>query len=141
MAVNIRNIIIGAGSAIQNRVSNSKAYDYPPDSVNQFPAIIPMVESLDMAMVAGGNSFQGTLRIVCLVERAEVREAWLRMYDMMDTTGSGTSIIAALKADATLDASVDSSSIAGLQNVGAKDVGGHVYIGFDVMLTFVRQVT
>ena len=141
MATNIRSIIIGAGSAISNRVSNSQVYDYPPDSVNQFPAIIPMVDNLDMAMVMGGNSFQGTLRIVCLVERADVREAWLRMYDMMDTTGSGTSIIAALKADATLNASVDSSYIAGVQNIGAKEVGGHVYIGFDVMLPFVFTVT
>jgi hypothetical protein len=89
----------------------------------------------------GGNSFQGTLRIVCLVERADAREAWLRMYDMMDTTGSGTSVIAALKADATLNASVDSSYIAGVQNIGAKEVGGHVYIGFDVMLPFVFTVT
>lgn len=141
MATNLRDIIIGAGSAVQNRVSNSKAYDFPPDSVNQFPAIIPMVESLDVAMVAGGNSFQGTLRILCLVERAEVREAWLRMYDMMDTTGSGTSVIAALKADSTLNASVDSSFVAAIQNVGAKTIGDHAYIGFDVMLPFVRQVT
>ena len=141
MATNIRDIIIGAGSAISNRVTNSKAFDHPADSINQFPAIIPLVDNLDMAMVAGGNSFQGTLRIVCLVERAEVREAWLRMYDMMDTTGSGTSIIAALKADATLNASVDSSFIAGVQNVGAKEVGGQVYIGFDVLVPFVRQVT
>lgn len=141
MATNVRAVVIGAGSAISNRVSNSQVFDYPPDSVNQFPAIIPMVESLDMAIVQGGNSFEGTLRILCLVERADAREAWLRMYDMMDTTGSGTSIVAALKADPTLNASVDSSFIAGVQNIGAKDVGGVTYIGFDVMVPFVFQVT
>ena len=141
MATNITDIITGVGSAIRARVTNSQSYRFPPDSVNQFPAVIPMVESLDMAMVQGGNSFEGTLRIVCLVERAQEEAAWLRMYEMLDTTGSGTSIIAALKADATLNASVDSSFIAGVQNIGEKTVGGHLYIGFDVILPFVRQVT
>ena len=141
MATNIRNIITGAGSAIGTRVTNSQTYDYPPDSVNQFPAIIPLVESLDMSMVQGGNSFEGTLRIICLVERADTREAWLRMYDMMDTTGSGTSVIAALKADPTLGTSVDTSFIAGVQNVGAKELGGNMYIGFDVLVPFIRTVT
>jgi hypothetical protein len=140
MATNIRSIVIAAGTTIGSRVSNSQIYQYPPDSVNQFPAIIPIVESLDMAMVVRGNSFQGTLRIICLVERAEAKEAWLRMYDMMDTTGSGTSVIAALKADPTLGTSVDSSFIASVQNIGAKSIGEHLYIGFDVILPFVLTV-
>lgn len=137
MATNVTDIIIGAGSAIRNRVTNSQIYDAPPDSINAFPAIIPLVESLDMSMVMGGNSFEGTLRIVCIVERAEVRNAWLRMYEMMDTTGSGTSVPAALKADATLNSSVDSSFIASVQNIGRKDIGGNIYIGFDILLPFV----
>jgi len=140
MATNIRSIVIAAGTTIGSRVSNSQIYQHPPDSVNQFPAIIPIVESLDMAMVVRGNSFQGTLRIICLVERAEAKEAWLRMYDMMDTTGSGTSVIAALKADPTLGTSVDSSFIASVQNIGAKSIGEHLYIGFDVILPFVLTV-
>ena len=141
MATNIRDVVRGAGSAITSRVSNCQSYDYPPDSINQFPAVVPLVDSLDMSMAMGGNSFEGTLRIICFVERAEVRDAWLRMYEMMDTTGSGTSIIAALKADATLGTSVDASFIAAVQNVGAKPVGEHLYIGFDVLVPFVRQVT
>ena len=141
MATNIRAIVIGVGSAIGTRVTNSQVYDYPPDSVNQFPAIIPTLESMDMSMVQAGNAFEGTLRIICLVEKAETREAWLRMYDMMDTTGSGTSVLAAIKADPTFGTSVDSSFIAGVQNIGAKTVGDHQYIGFDVMVPFVRTVT
>ena len=107
MAVNIRDIVRGAGSAITSRVTAAQSYDYPPDSVNQFPAIIPLIDSFDPSMVMASNSVEGTLRIICLVERAEVREAYLRLYEMMDTTGSGTSIIAALRADPTLGTSVD----------------------------------
>jgi hypothetical protein len=115
-------------------------YDYPPDSINQFPAVIPLVENFDPSMVIASNSIEGTLRIICVVERAEVREAWLRLYELMDSTGSGTSVIAALKADPTLTTSVDSSFVARVENIGGKQINNQQYIGFDVLVPFVRFI-
>ena len=140
MATNIRDIVRGAGSAISSRVTNMQRYDYPPDSINQFPAVIPLVENFDPSMVIASNSIEGTLRIICVVERAEVREAWLRLYELMDSTGSGTSVIAALKADPTLTTSVDSSFVARVENIGGKQINNQQYVGFDVLVPFVRFI-
>ena len=141
MAVNIRNILTNVGTAVSTRLTNSQTYTYPPDSINQFPAIIPTLDSFDPEIAFGGNSFQGTLRIICLIERADKREAWQRLYEHMDSTGSGTSVLAALRVDNRFGSAVDSSDVVRVENIGQKTVGEVGYIGFDVLVSFITSVT
>lgn len=138
---NIRDIVTNAGTAVATRITNARAYDYPPDSVNQFPAVIVLMEPFDPAIAFQGNSFEGTLRVVFLIERAEKREAWLRLWDHMDSTGSGTSVIAALRADERFGSAVDTSSVARVENIGERQLAGGSYVGFDVLVPFIQSVT
>ena len=140
MATNIRDILTNVGTAVSSRLTNSQTYTYPADSVNQFPAIIPLLDSFDPAVAFGGNSFQGTLRIICLIERAEKREAWQRLYEHMDSTGSGTSVLAALRVDERFGSAVDSSDIVRVENIGERTLAGGVYVGFDVLVAFITSV-
>lgn len=137
---NIRDIIINVGTAVATRITNAKAYTAPPDSVNEFPAVIPLLDPFDPAVAFQGNSFQGTLRIVFLIERAERREAWLRLYDHMDATGSGTSVIAALRVDERFGSAVDSSAVVRVENIGQRTIAGGDYIGFDTLVEFIQTV-
>ena len=141
MAANIRNILTNAGTAVSSRLTNAQTYTYPPDSVNQFPAIIPVLDSFDPTVAFGGNSFQGTLRVICLIERAEKREAWQRLYEHMDSTGSGTSVLAALRVDQRFGSAVDSSDLVRVENIGERTLAGGVYVGFDVLVSFITSVT
>ena len=141
MAANIRNILTNAGTAVSSRLTNAQTYTYPPDSVNQFPAIIPVLDSFDPTVAFGGNSFQGTLRVICLIERAEEREAWQRLYEHMDSTGSGTSVLAALRVDQRFGSAVDSSDLVRVENIGERTLAGGVYVGFDVLVSFITSVT
>ena len=134
------DIVKNVGTAVSTRVTGANYYDYPPDSPSQFPAIIVTLVSVDPTPVFSGNSFEGTLRITCITERAENREAWVRLYSYMDSTGSGTSVLAALRADPRFGSAVDSSEIARVENIGKRELGGGFYIGFDVLVPFIRAV-
>lgn len=141
MATNIQDIIKNAGTAVATRITNAQAYDAPPDSINQFPAVITMLEAFDPQVAFSGNSFEGTLRIIFLVERSENAEAWRRLYQHLDSTGSGTSVIAALRVDPRFGSAVDSSDIVRVENIGGRDISGGRYVGFDVLVPFIRAVT
>ena len=128
------------GTAVSTRLTNAQAYTYPPDSVNQFPAIIVTMDNFEPAVAFGGNSFQGTLRVTCLIERAEKRETWQRLYEHMDSTGSGTSVLAALRVDERFGSAVDSSDLVRVENIGQRELAGGLYVGFDVLVAFITSV-
>lgn len=134
------DIIHNVGTAVTTRVTAAKAHDSPPDAVNQFPAIIPMFDPLDMSPLIGGNTFSGTLRIVCLTTRQDAGEAWKRLYEYMQPTGSGTSIIAALRVDPQFGSAVDDSEVVRIENIGQREMAGGPFLGFDVLVSFIRSV-
>ena len=137
---NIGSIITNAGTAVASRITNAHAYEGPPDSVNQLPAVIVLLENFDPSIAFGGNSFEGTLRFIFLIERSESGEAWRRLWTHLDVTGSGTSVIAALRADPRFGSAVDSSFVARVENIGGRQMMGGVYLGFDVLVPFVHTV-
>ena len=135
----LKDIVKNAGTAVSTRVTGAQVYDFPPDSINQFPAIIVLLEAWDPSPVFAGSAYEGTLRIICLTQRSDAREAWLRIYDYMDPVGSGTSVIAALRADPKFGSAVDSSEPVRVENIGVRNLGDNVYIGFDVLVPFSRS--
>ena len=141
MANELKTIVAKVGSAIGSGVAGSQYYDFPVNSVSQLPAGIVLIEDVDPQVVLGqGRTMFGNLRIICLTGLADNREAFLRIYDYMNSTGSGTSFIAALRADPTFASSCDDTRIEKVENVGVRDIAGGLYASFDILLSFMKSV-
>ena len=141
MANEIKNLVQKIGSSISSAIPGAQTYDYPVLSVNQVPAAIVLVESVDPHVVMGlSHTMFGQLRVICLTNKPDDREAWLRVYDMMNSTGSGTSFVAALTVDPRFGTACDDSTIEKIENIGIREIAGGQYVGFDVILRFMKSV-
>ena len=141
MANEMKTIVQKIGSAIENGVAGSKAFDYPILSVNQVPAGIVLIERVEPQNFMGNShTIEGVLRVICLTNKPDDREAWLRVYDYMASTGSGTSFVFALTTDPKFGTACDDTAIQGIENIGVREIAGGQYVSFDVIMRFTKSV-
>jgi len=135
---NYSDIAAGLVTVLQNNVTGLKAYDHPRDTINEFPTAVVLPLVLDPEIAFGGDSFEGTLRVIVLVHSDDSAEAYRRIYEHLDPTETNKSVIAAVRADPTLNGKADSSRVAIIESIGRKELWGGNYTGFDMIVEFVK---
>ena len=137
---NWSDAIDGLGTVVQNGVTGVHAYNHPTDSVEGVPAVVVLPETMDPELAFGGNSFEGTLRLVVLIAAGDSSEAFAQLYDYLDPTVANKSIIKAIRDAPTLNGKVDASRVDRIENIGRRQIGGGWFSGFDVIVDFVKSV-
>ena len=140
MASAYRTIADGIVIAIQSGIANCKAYAYPPDTVNSFPAAIVLPEPLDTQITFKSNTFTATFRVIFLVASGDVAEGFMQLYDYLDPVEVGKSLIKAIRDDTDLASSTDDSDIIRIENIGRRELWGNQYFGFDAILEVIKTL-
>lgn len=134
------DIVTGLVTVLEASVTGLKAYDYPTDSVSQFPAAIIIPEPLDLELAIGGNSFTCIFRVVVLVSSGDDAVGFRAAYDMIDPVAAGLSINKAVETDPTLNGKADSSGVTRIENIGRRELWGGFYFGFDALVEVVKSL-
>lgn len=130
----------GLKTVLQANIPGLHVYQHPPDAINELPAVVAIVESVDPELAFAGNSIEADIRLVCLYASALSDEAFGLVYDAIDPTNTNTSIIKAIRTDSTLDGKVDSSRIVAIENIGRREINAGWYAGFDVVIRIIKTV-
>lgn len=135
------DIIAGLKTVLEANVTGLHAYDYPVDSINDFPAAVILPEPLDMELVIGGNSFTCTFRVVVMISSGDDAIGFRQAYDMIDPVEASKSINKAIETDRTLDGKADSSGVTRIENIGRRGTEqGAYWFGFDVLVEVVKTL-
>ncbi len=131
---NYSDALAGLRDQLANNITNLKAFDYPPDSVNQFPAAIVMPSEIDYEIAFAGNTFTTNVSVWLLVASGDDAIGFRRLYDHLDPTAASQSIKAAIEADRTLGGNVDTSRLAMARNIGAPEYFGGRYFAAEFVI-------
>ena len=142
MPSNYRNIADGLVTVLEATITNLKAFAFPPDVVNHFPAAVVLPQAIDVEIAFGGNSFEADLRVVFLVASGDTPSGFQALYDHIDPTETGKSLVAAIRTalGKTLNNTVDSCDVTRIENIGRRELWGAYYFGFDAILHFIKSV-
>jgi hypothetical protein len=124
----------GLKTTLETGVTGLTVFDKPVDSVNSFPVAVVLPEPIDYEIVFDGSTFEAGFRVVVLVAGMEEQTGFDTIYDMLDPTESNQSIVRAIRADTTLNGSVDDTQIVTAENIGRRDLWGGFYFGFDLVV-------
>lgn len=136
-----RDIANGLVTVLEANVTGLKAFAYPPDTVNHFPCAVILPEPVDTEIAFQGNTYEAAFRVIILVASGDVAEGFIKLYDLLDPTLANKSIIAAVRADQTLNSTCDSSDVTRLENIGRREHWGNLYFGFDAIVSFIKTVS
>ena len=137
---NFSDMAAGLKTVLQNGITGLRAFDYPPDSIDQFPAAVIMPESLDPRIALTGNSFTAVYRVIFLFRKGDEGQGFTELYDFIDPTAANKSLIAAIRADPTLNAKADDAEITRIEKIGRRELWGGSYYGFDALIEVVKSV-
>jgi len=137
---NFSDAAAGLATTLEANVNGLKAFGYPVDSVNHFPSVVILPEPVDVEIAFGGNTFTGRFRAVFLLASADSAEGFTQIYDYIDPTETNKSIVAAVRADRTLDGKVDDADVVRIENIGRRELWGGFYFGFDAIVEFIKTV-
>jgi len=135
-----RDIAEGLKTVLEANISGLKAFAYPPDSINSFPAAAILPEPIDTEIALQGNSFTCKFRIVFLVASGDSAEGFLNLYDYIDPTATNQSVIKAVRTDTTLNGKADDSDVVLIENIGRRELWGGWYFGFDAIIEVIKSV-
>ena len=138
---NVSDMVDGMATVLKNNIDGIHTFNHPPDVINEFPAAVILIESIDPTIAFGGDDFEAVMRVLVFVNAGVSDEAFSQMYDHLDATQANKSVVAAIRADPTLDGKVDSSQITALENIGRRELPGGFYAGFDAVVEVVKTVT
>ena len=132
MTVSIATIRDGLKTRLAT-ISGLRAFDTIPDNLSPPCAVVGMPTAIDydLSMARGADRFTFPVRVI--VGRVTERQA----QDRLDAYASGSgssSIKAAIEADPTLSASAMSARVTGASGFGVYDLGGAVYLGFELSI-------
>lgn len=139
MADEIKNAKDGLASLLTG-ITGLAVLDFPPGSVNQFPAALVLFESRNAREAIGGSGFTGRIKVVLLVSSADNQQAYDTLDGYMDPLGP-TSLEAAVDADNTWGGSVDDGRLISVDNIGLRKLWGGAYVGADFHFGFVMNVS
>lgn len=137
---NLSDAVAGLKTILQNGITGLRAFDYPPDSISEFPAAVILLEGLDPRIAFGGNTFDATLRVVFLVRSGDDATGFQALYDYIDPTATSESLIKAVRDAPTLNATVDNSAVTRIERIGRRELWGGWYFGFDALIEFTKTV-
>ena len=134
------DIMDGLKTVLEANVPGLRVYDYPPDSIQQFPAAALVAEPLDLAVAFKGNTFTASVRVVFLLTSGDDAKGAHSLYDFFDPIQTNKSLVAAVRADRTLNGKVDDADAMRIENIGRRELWGGWYWGFDMIIEFVKSV-
>lgn len=134
------DIVAGLVTVLEANITGLKAYDYPVDSVNHFPAAVITPDPLDMEIVFGGNTFTATLRVVFLVSSGDDAVGFRALWDHIDPVETSKSVNKAVDTDRTLNGKADDSNVTRIENIGRRELWGGFYFGFDALVEVVKSL-
>ena len=134
------DIVAGLVTVLEANITGLKAYDYPVDSVNTFPAAIILQEPLDLEITFGGNTFTTTFRVVFLLSSGDDAIGFRQLWDYIDPVEANKSVNKAVDTDRTLDGKADSSNVTRIENIGRRELWGGFYYGFDALVDVVKTL-
>ena len=121
-------------------IAGLKVLDYPPGTINEFPAAVVLFESRDPIQTLGGSTFTGKIKAVLLVSSSDTKQAYDKLDQFLDPLGTN-SIEAAVDGDNTWNAKVDDGRLVSIDNVGHRKLWGGFYVGADTHFEFVKSVS
>jgi len=134
---NYSDAAAGLKTVIEANISNFIVYDYPEDKPVP-PCVVILPGDVDYQQAMAGDTFRAEFRLVVLVASADDRSGWLRLYDMIDPTDTGSSIKRAIGVDPSLDGKVDSSQVLRMENAGRREINNGFFYGFDLIVDFIK---
>lgn len=134
------DIVAGLVTVLEANITGLKAYDYPVDSVSQFPAAIILQDPLDMEVALGGNAFTTTFRVVFLLSGGDDAIGFRALWDHIDPVEASKSVNKAVDADRTLNGKADDASVTRIENIGRRELWGGFYFGFDALVDVVKTL-
>ncbi len=137
---NYGDILAGLKTVLQNNITGLKVYDYPVDSIHQYPSAVILPEPIDTEIALQGNSVTFNLRVVFLICSGEASEGFLQLYDYIDPTVANKSVVKAVRADRTLNGKADDSDVVRIEKIGRREVGGGAQYGFDAIVEVIKSV-
>ena len=140
MASEIANAKNGLGTLIGNIASIRQVFDYAPDGVQEFPAMVLMFQGRDTEQSLGGSTFRGIIRGTLLVSSSQTKEAFDSLDEYMEPLGTN-SIEAAAAAATTWGSSVATGRLTSIENGGFREVGGGRYAAADFVFIFTKGVS
>lgn len=144
MPSNYANAISGLGTVLGTAITSPKkvhVYSFPPDSIQELPAVVLQPMDFDPRLMIGGNSFQAQIRATLLLAKADGQEAFEQLYEHIDPTAASAAFIKAIKDSPTLGGNVDDAGVIGIANIGRREIGGGWYVGCDYIVEVVKSVT
>lgn len=137
---NLSDVFAGIEAVLKNNITSIVVYDHEPDNFNDWPAVVMETQGFDPVIAFQGNSFEAVIRLVVLYGKGEATEAYRDMYDGLDPTETNKSVIRALRADPTLNSTVDDSEVGEPEDFGRKQMSAGWFVGFDLPLSVIKTV-
>ena len=122
-----------------NTISGMTAFNHPPDSINTFPACYFQIPDVDYLVAFSGDTFEMPVDVVLLAASGDDDRGFALLYNHLDPTDS-SSLIAAIKGDATLGGNVDDAVVESARNVGRRELGGGWYFTATFRVNLVKTV-
>ena len=120
-------------------IAGLRVYSSQVDNINDFPCAVLILDRLDYVITVEGFSFEGTWRVLVLVDAAVRQDAYELLDDYLDP-GGARSIEAAIYGDSTLGGFVDGSVVRRSGDIGPLPDIGSTVIGATFTVDFLRKV-
>jgi hypothetical protein len=121
-------------------ITGLRVYSSQVDNIQQFPCAVLILDRLDYVITVDGFTFEGTWRVLVLVDAAVRQDAYELMDDYLDPAGT-RSIEAAVYGDSTFGGFVDGVVVRRASGIGPVPELGATLIGATFNIDFLRKVT
>ncbi len=138
----ISDVVNGLVTVLTNNIEGMHAFNHEPDVINEFPAAVVTIDDpIDVEVVFGSNTIEGDMRVMVFTNSGVSEEATLAAYALMSPTGANVSLIAAVRADRTLDGAVDDCDVTVIEAIGRRVVNDALFTGFDAVIHFIKSIS
>lgn len=120
-------------------IAGLRVYSSQVDSINEFPCAVLILDRLDYVITVEGFSFEGTWRVLVLVDSAVRQDAYELLDEYLDPSGT-RSIEAAVYGDSTLGGFVDGVVVRRAGSVGILPEISPTVLGATFYVEFLRKV-
>lgn len=141
MADEIKNLRTGIKTRLET-ITGLRVYTQPPESVQQFPAAVVLLERTTYHQPFQVKDFNATFRIILLVNKADDTQA-LDELDKYLTVLGPESVPNAIRGDTTLGGNATWAELRASENVGVRTIEGGTarYIGADFLIETFKRAT
>ena len=137
MADEIKDMKAGLKTRFEAVTGIKHVYTYPPDSINEEPAAVILLDSINNQRLIGGSTVEADFRVSVFVSSGDPQQS----IDQLDSFASplGTaSVEVALKADTTLAGSADYAVLRVTNNQRRVAVGNGDFFVVDFLVRAIK---